>query len=291
MNMRKDGRRVRILPVSVFTGWMLVLATNGAEVRTCTVRSESMRKDVPVAVVLPEGYNRDAGKRYPVAYLLHGAGGDEREYLTRTGKIKAAVDRYGFVAVCPDGAKLSWWMDSPVDGSYRYEMFVARELVAWVDKSLQTVPARNRRALVGASMGGYGAMRIGCGHRDVFGAVYSIHGAVELRPFADVERWQLAKRLDPDKTLGPVWDRYSVLERAKDVRNDELELYMVIGSDDQYFLAGNRKLHELFTTNKVAHTYVEIRAKTQDESAHTWAFQAIGETEIYPRLAEFFTRK
>lgn len=266
------------------------LSLAGAEVRTHAVRSEVMDKDVPVVVVLPDDYTRGEGSRYPVAYLLHGAGGDEREYLARTGKVKAAVDRYGFVAVCSDGAKLSWWMDSPVDPTCRYETFVSRELVAWADKNLRTIPARSRRALVGASMGGYGAMRIGCGHKDVFGAVYSIHGAVDLRPFADVGRWHLAQLLDPEKKMGDVWDRSSVLERAKDVKNGELGLYMVIGSDDQYFLPGNRKLHELFTANKVAHTYVEIRATTQDESAHTWAFQAIGETEVYPRLAEFFAR-
>ena len=280
-------RRFSLLAIVALTGLSLV----GAEVRPCAVRSEAMGKDVPVIVVLPDGYERETSNRHSVAYLLHGAGGDEREYLVRTGKIKDAVDQYGFVAACPDGDKLSWWMDSPVDQACRYETFVARELVAWVDKNLRTIPTRSRRALVGASMGGYGAMRIGCGHKDVFGAVYSIHGAVELRPFADVARWQLARRLDPDMTLGPVWDRYSALERAKDVRNGELELYMVIGSDDQYFLPGNRKLHELLTANKVAHTYVEIRARTQEESAHTWAFQAIGETEIYPRLVEFFTRQ
>ena len=140
-------------------------------------------------------------------------------------------------------------------------------------------------------MGGYGAMSIGCAHKDVFGAVYSIHGAVELRPFVNVTRWLLAERLDPEKTLGPVWERYSALEKAKSVSNGELELYMVIGSDDQYFLPGNRQLHELFSRNGVAHTYVEIRAKTQDESAHTWAFQAIGEVEVYPRLAVFFHRQ
>lgn len=249
-----------------------------------------MKKDVPVTVVLPNGYGQEGNGRYPVAYLLHGAGGDEREYLTRTGKVSDAVDRCGFIAICPDGAKLSWWMDSPVDAAYRYETFVAHELVAWVDGNFRTVPARLRRALVGASMGGYGAMTIGCVHKDVFGAVFSIHGAVELRPFSDVARWQLAKRLDPAKTLGPVWNRYSALEKAKGVKNGELEIFMVIGSNDQHFLEGNRKLHELFTQNGVAHAYLEIRAKTQDESAHTWAFQAIGETEVYPRLAKFFSR-
>lgn len=255
------------------------------------VWSRAMGKVVPVSLVLPDGYGRQMKVRYPVAYLLHGLGGNHREYFERTGKVCESVDKYGFVAVCPDGMVSSWWIDSPVDSKVRYETFVANELVPWVDGHLRTQPERARRALVGASMGGYGAMMIGCAHKDVFGAVYSIHGAVELRPFANVTRWFLAERLDPEKTLGPVWERYSVLERAKNVSNGELELYMVIGSDDQHFLPGNRKLHELFSRNGVAHTYVEIRAKTQDESAHTWAFQAIGEVEVYPRLAAFFNRQ
>lgn len=266
-----------------------VFPLEAAQVNECWVWSKAMEKNVPVVVVLPDGHGKDKDRRYSVAYLLHGAGGDHREYLTRTGKISSAVDRHGFIAVCPDGNKLSWWMDSPVDATCRYETFVACELVTWADRSLRTMPRRTRRALVGASMGGYGALSIACAHKDVFGAVYSIHGAVELRPFSDVERWMLAKLLDPTGAKGPIWDRYSVIERAKGVANGELQIVMVIGSDDQYFLQGNRKLHELFSRNKVAHTYIEIRARTQEESAHTWAFQAIGEDEVYPRISKFFS--
>lgn len=264
---------------------LLAQAASAAEVREFAVRSAAMEKDVPVTVVFPKGY-AGGTSRYPVAYLLHGYGGNHREYLEKTGKVEEAVDRYGFIAVCPDGLVSSWWVDSPVDPKIRYETFVAKELVAWADANLRTVPDRAKRAIAGASMGGYGAMTIGCVHKDVFGAIGSIHGGVELRPFA--HNWDIAKRLDPEKRLGRVWDDFSAITKARGVRNGELEILMVIGTADQFFLQGNRKLHELFILNDVAHTYVEIRGKDEVSSAHNFTFQAIGEIEVYRFLDGFF---
>jgi S-formylglutathione hydrolase FrmB len=53
-----------------------------------------------------------------------------------------------------------------------FEQFVARDVVSYIDAHYRTIPNRTSRGLVGHSMGGYGASRIGMKHSDVFGSLY-----------------------------------------------------------------------------------------------------------------------
>jgi S-formylglutathione hydrolase FrmB len=53
-----------------------------------------------------------------------------------------------------------------------WETFVAKELVSYVDDHFRTIRNRAGRGLAGHSMGGYGALRIGMKHPDVFSALY-----------------------------------------------------------------------------------------------------------------------
>ena len=53
-----------------------------------------------------------------------------------------------------------------------FEEFIAQDLVAFVDAHYRSIPGRSSRGLVGHSMGGYGATRIGMKHADVFGSLY-----------------------------------------------------------------------------------------------------------------------
>jgi len=262
----------------------LALAASASEVVSTNVWSAAMKKSVPVTVVLPDAYRAEPARRWPVAYLLHGHGGNDREFLEKTSVLRDAVDQYGFIGVCPDGKVSSWWLDSPVDPTMRYATFVTDELVPWADKALRTIPERGKRVIGGASMGGYGAMTLGCRRRDLFGAIGSIHGGVELRPFCWY--WQLKDLLGSVEADNPNWERYSALTAARDVKNGELEILMVIGTADQFFLPGNRKLHELFILNDVAHTYVELRAPTLLASQHNFTFQNIGERWVYRFFAE-----
>jgi S-formylglutathione hydrolase FrmB len=53
-----------------------------------------------------------------------------------------------------------------------FEQFIAHDVVAYIDAHYRTLPDRRSRGLVGHSMGGYGASRIGMKHPDVFGSLY-----------------------------------------------------------------------------------------------------------------------
>ena len=157
-----------------------------------------------VWVYLPPGYAK-GNKRYPVVYFLHGYAVTAEVYVNEVLKIPGATDAAvaaggpEFIVVMPDAFTRfggSFYGNSPVIGDW--ESFVAKDLVAWVDKTYRTIARRDGRGLSGHSMGGYGTLRIGMKYPEVFGAIYAMSSAVGLQaPAAEATKTQLA-RLTPD---------------------------------------------------------------------------------------------
>ena len=163
--------------------WLAAMSAFGGIVSEVAVPSESMGKNIPASVILPDGYDADSTNRWPVVYILHGAGGSHRKYIDVGMGLDNLADRFQVMIVCADGGNTSWWFDSPIDPSYRYETHVFKELVPWIDAHYRTIPERGKRAIMGASMGGHGACWVGFRHKDLFGAVGLIAGGVDLLPF------------------------------------------------------------------------------------------------------------
>jgi Predicted esterase len=153
-----------------------------AKVDTLKVYSDAMQKEIPAVIITPESYSKNTS--YPVIYLLHGYSGNYKSGLK--GEYDAApryADAYNMIIVLPDGGFSSWYFDSPVDSTWRYETFVSKELIQYVDKHYSTVSSPKGRAITGLSMGGHGALFLAFRHQDVFGAAGSMSGGVDIRPF------------------------------------------------------------------------------------------------------------
>jgi enterochelin esterase-like enzyme len=77
------------------------------------------------------------------------------------------------IVVLPDSKTVhngSMYSSSITTGDF--ENFIAHDVVSHMDAHYRTIPNRLSRGLVGHSMGGYGATRIGMKHSDVFGSLY-----------------------------------------------------------------------------------------------------------------------
>ncbi len=134
--------------------------------------------DRDVIVLLPPSYAGARTRRYPVVYALHGysIGADQwtkEIHVPQTVEGAFAKGTPEMIVVLPDSKTVhngSMYSSSVTTGDF--ETFIARDVVAYVDAHYRTIPDRNSRGLVGHSMGGYGASRIGMKHPDVFGSLY-----------------------------------------------------------------------------------------------------------------------
>jgi S-formylglutathione hydrolase FrmB len=139
---------------------------------------EGNSADRDVLVFLPPSYRQQRNRRYPVVYALHGYSiGAElwsgEIHVPQTLEGAFASGSREMIVVLPDSKTVhngSMYSSSVTTGDF--ENFVARDLVAYVDVHYRTLPKRESRGLVGHSMGGYGATRIGMKHADIFGALY-----------------------------------------------------------------------------------------------------------------------
>ncbi len=134
--------------------------------------------DRDVIVFLPPSYQKETQRRYPVVYALHGffIGAEQwthEIHVPQTIEGAIAQGAREMIVVLPDSKTIyngSMYSSSATTGDF--ENFVAHDVVAYIDAHYRTIPQRASRGLVGHSMGGYGASRIGMKHSDVFGALY-----------------------------------------------------------------------------------------------------------------------
>jgi S-formylglutathione hydrolase FrmB len=134
--------------------------------------------DRDVIVFLPPSYQKDKHRRYPVVYALHGfsIGAEQWTHEIHVPQTIEGAFQQGakeMIVVLPDSKTVhngSMYSSSVTTGDF--EQFIAHDVVAYIDAHYRTIADRRSRGLVGHSMGGYGAMRIGMKHPDVFGSLY-----------------------------------------------------------------------------------------------------------------------
>ena len=282
------------------------------EVRTDSMVSYALGVQKRLLVYLPPSYDREPGRRYPVAFYLHGAWGAEDDWVT-LGRIDRVMDSLialglpEMIVVLPDGDD-GWYTTwnalnntaacradttrrEPA-ASYcvpwpKYDEYIAREVVAHVDSSYRTLARRERRAIGGLSMGGYGAVSLSLRYPAVFAAAASHSGVLSPRyagpvPFAPPPRYAAAVGAIRERYGPPLWalmrhvfGRDTIGWRARDpailARHLAASgvpapaLFVDIGRDDP-FLEQNRAFRAELAALGIPVRYTEWPGK------HDWAY-------------------
>lgn len=240
----------------------LLSVTLSASVDTVEIYSKSMFKGVNCVVITPEAYTQK-DSRLPVVYLLHGARGNFSNWVTRVPDLQELADINKVMIVCPDGNPTSWYFDSPVDSSIRYETFIARELTAFIDSSYRTLASREFRAITGLSMGGHGALFVAFRHPGIFGACGSMSGVfdVSLMP----NGYGIDKVLGDRKTNSAYYKNWSVINLIDQVPKDSLAIIIDCGAQD-FLSYMSRGVHQKMVKLNIPHDYIERPGK------HDWTY-------------------
>jgi putative tributyrin esterase len=260
-----------------------------------------------LVVYLPPSYERRTDRRYPVAYYLHGVSATEADWLTN-GEIDRVADSLiahgmpelililvdgddGWAtnwAVTPDYASCLADSTAPWRSpttycvhSARYEDYMLRDVIPYVDRMFRTMPDRRHRGVAGYSMGGYSAVLLALAHPDVFAAAASHSGTLSLlyagpTPFAPPPHYEASSdSLRADRQLFPVfggdtttWLRRDPAHLARGLRDSGQSmpaLYVDVGTHDTN-ADQNRAFHWELTRLGVPHEYFEW------PGVHNWRY-------------------
>jgi enterochelin esterase-like enzyme len=235
-------------------------------------QSKSIAKSREAIVYLPPGYDGSTD-RYPVLYLLHGAGGDESVWPERMqanvilDNLIADGELEPLVVVMPHGFTNRMPTDDRprTPGAYKPEMqefaadFVG-DLVPLVESRYRVVPDRAHRAIAGNSMGGGQALAIGLTHPELFSSVASFSAAMQI---ANDPGW------------GGI-DMNAALANAAPLNELEL-LWVGCGTEDSLFNV-NQRFSEQLTKAGIEHTF------RSTAGAHTPAVWSSYLHEVAPLL-------
>jgi S-formylglutathione hydrolase FrmB len=179
MSRGRGGRTAFILLAALLLARTVARAQDpAAAVTTVELRSPAVDRTMKYSIILPPDYAR-SDERYPVLYLLHGAG---QNYTTwsRLGAPFYAAEIGDLIVVMPDGGNSGYvnWAESDDGQRNAWEDHIIQDVIGHVDANYRTIARREGRAIAGLSMGGFGALALGLRHSPLFISLGSTSGAL-----------------------------------------------------------------------------------------------------------------
>ena len=247
--MRKPGLISIFLLLLLIASSILALATERYIV--ISHQSEILGKKKMLAIILPADYTPE--KRYPVLYLLHGAGGDYLNWHKEDAKLYELSRKYEMIIVTPD-VETSWLADSQIKPKSQYESYIIKELIPFIDTEYPTIPTYRGRGIAGLSMGGHGAMVLVSKYPDIFGVASSMSGVLDIRMIPDTAG---KKTIFGDPLDYPeVWNNNSAVYLADNLKKARRRprLMFDVGLSD-YVYDANLKYHTTLKKLNIDHIF------------------------------------
>src|SRR3954452_14507553 len=173
--------------------------------------SRSLAKASSFNIVFPD--EPSIPRPWSAFYLLHGLSDDHTIWERRTS-IERYVEGLPLVVVMPDGGR--GWYTNAVEG-YAYEDDLIKDIVGLVDRTFPVKAERSGRAIGGLSMGGYGAVKLGLKHHEMFASVNSHSGALGF-PRLDFSESRVRSpefsRIFGEKPSGGPEDPFAIVARV-----------------------------------------------------------------------------
>jgi enterochelin esterase-like enzyme len=192
-------------------------------------------------IYTPPGFSKT--KKYPVLYLLHGIGGDEKEWLN-AGHPEVILDNLiadgkiePMIVVLPNGRAMkddraigNIFDNDKVQAFTTFEKDLINDLIPFIEKKYPVIADREHRAIAGLSMGGGQSLNFGLGNLDKFAWIGG---------FSSAPNTKTPEELVPDINAAK--------EKIK-------LLYMSCGASDG-LISFSKRLHDYLIKNDIPHIY------------------------------------
>ena len=230
--------------------------------------SKSLGRTRRLHVYLPPGYESDPDARYPVLYLLHGAGDNDSTWVS-TGRANFIADNLlaggkvrPMIIVMPDGHAVPRPPGRPTDEERRraveaFQNDLLGDVIPYVEGHYRVLAGAESRAIAGLSMGGGQSLYVGLRHLDQFAWVGAFSSAV------------FAEDLDA---------HFPQLSTDPKAANSRLKLFWIGCGRDDFLLDRNERFVRWLQEKGVEHTY------RLTEGSHNWSVWRAYLEELLPQL-------
>jgi putative tributyrin esterase len=241
-------------------------------------QSIALHRDMQYRVILLAKVNTN--RKLPVVYLLHGGGGNFRDWSNYSDVARYAEQ--GLILIMPEGNS-SYFTNAVERPQDRYEDYIVKDLIADVENKFPAEGGRANRAIVGVSMGGFGAVNLALRHPELFVFAGGISAALNVpsRPFSikRLEQWRRHRAI-----FGP-WNGQSqhdndpfVLARSADPT--KAPYFFLTCGEQEGLLATNRTFAALLAQR---HFQYEFHTAPGDHNWTQW-------DERLPNLFQSFSK-
>jgi putative tributyrin esterase len=238
------------------------------------LQSALLGRTISYRILYPIKYYSDGKRdtRFPVLYLLHGLTGHSNDWLEKT-RVALYATHYDIFIVMVEGNN-GWYTDSATVPADKYESYILSELIPDVEKRFRVSTLREGRAIAGLSMGGYGAIKFGLKHPEMFALTASMSSAF------GAASWTEKELKDPGvirdsllQTFGPAGSATraanDVFKLAREVSAKKIAplpyFYFDCGTED-FLFSNNREFANLFVELKIPHEYRQLPGN------HSWPY-------------------
>jgi enterochelin esterase-like enzyme len=211
------------------------------KIDTIAYASKTVGTTRKALVYTTPGFSKD--KKYPVLYLLHGIGGDEKEWL-KGGSPQIILDNLfaegkikPMIVVLPNGRAMkddratgNIMAPDKVQAFATFERDLLDDLIPFIEKTYPALTDRENRAIAGLSMGGGQSLNFGLGNLDTFAWVGG---------FSSAPNTKMPEVLVPNP------------EEAK----KKLKLLWISCGDADGLINFSKRTHEYLVKNNVPHVY------------------------------------
>lgn len=211
------------------------------EIDTLTYFSSTVGNDRKAIIYTPPGYSK--AKKYPVLYLLHGIGGDEKEWLNNgdpqviLDNLYASKQLEPMIVVMPNGRAMkddravgNMFEPERVQAFATFEKDLIKDLIPFIEKTFPVLTDREHRALAGLSMGGGQSLNFGLKNLDLFAWVGG---------FSSAPNTKMPEELVPDPTSA----------------KENLKLLWISCGDQDNLLNISQRTHDYLKEKEVPHIF------------------------------------